>query len=146
MQRRSVAHALRSTRTIQAALVYRLPAWTTGASQRTVPFSTTPTLRLNLSPRALDPTEAAPVAADEPEAFEPTEEALELEDEGGEGGGEALWADEGPSEEIPPSTFQLRPYQVDCIEACLKALREGGVSRIGVSSPTGQSFLVTCAR
>lgn len=32
--------------------------------------------------------------------------------------------------------FTLRPYQQDCVEACLGALREG-YDRIGVSAPTG---------
>lgn len=35
-----------------------------------------------------------------------------------------------------PLPFRLRPYQLDCVEACLRAL-EGGGLRIGVSAPTG---------
>lgn len=34
------------------------------------------------------------------------------------------------------STFKLRPYQEECVQACLDALA-GGLGRIGVSSPTG---------
>ncbi|GAA96215.1 hypothetical protein E5Q_02879 [Mixia osmundae IAM 14324] len=34
------------------------------------------------------------------------------------------------------SSVRLRPYQKDCIDSCLAALRRG-VTRIGVSSPTG---------
>lgn len=39
----------------------------------------------------------------------------------------------------PPPTFRLRPYQEECVNSCLKTLiaDEGGVTRIGVSSPTG---------
>ncbi|KAG8972126.1 hypothetical protein FRC05_010294 [Tulasnella sp. 425] len=39
----------------------------------------------------------------------------------------------------PPPTFRLRPYQEECVNSCLKTLMadEGGVTRIGVSSPTG---------
>lgn len=36
----------------------------------------------------------------------------------------------------PASSVVLRPYQAECVETCLAALRRG-VSRIGVSSPTG---------
>ena len=32
--------------------------------------------------------------------------------------------------------FKLRPYQVDCLDACTDALEEG-LTRIGVSLPTG---------
>ena len=35
-----------------------------------------------------------------------------------------------------PSSVVLRPYQEACLEACTQAL-ESGVSRIGVSLPTG---------
>jgi ATP-dependent helicase IRC3 len=35
-----------------------------------------------------------------------------------------------------PTGFKLRGYQQDAIDACLKALKEG-LTRIGVSSPTG---------
>ena len=36
----------------------------------------------------------------------------------------------------PLSTFALRPYQIDCLNACFDALN-AGVRRIGVSLPTG---------
>ncbi|WFD43978.1 Putative ATP-dependent helicase IRC3 [Malassezia psittaci] len=38
--------------------------------------------------------------------------------------------------EIPRSTISLRPYQAECVDTCLLALKRG-VERIGVSSPTG---------
>ena len=31
----------------------------------------------------------------------------------------------------------LRPYQHECVNACLQALEERGLTRIGVSAPTG---------
>jgi ATP-dependent helicase IRC3 len=34
-------------------------------------------------------------------------------------------------------TVQLRPYQFRVIDACLNAIRRDGLTRIGVSAPTG---------
>lgn len=31
----------------------------------------------------------------------------------------------------------LRPYQEECVQSCLAALQKKGVTRIGVSAPTG---------
>lgn len=38
-----------------------------------------------------------------------------------------------------PPTFRLRPYQEECVNSCLKTVKDddGRVTRIGVSSPTG---------
>jgi hypothetical protein len=44
----------------------------------------------------------------------------------------------GPS---TPTLYQLRPYQMEAIEACVSAL-DRGVLRIGVSSPTGSGKTV----
>lgn len=47
--------------------------------------------------------------------------------------------DGAPTPAAPPapaSSVVLRPYQAECVETCLEALRRG-VNRIGVSSPTG---------
>ncbi|KAJ9478566.1 putative ATP-dependent helicase IRC3 [Pseudozyma hubeiensis] len=41
-----------------------------------------------------------------------------------------------PTDKSAASAFSLRPYQEECIQDCLAAL-ESGVTRIGVSSPTG---------
>lgn len=42
-----------------------------------------------------------------------------------------------PSAEGQPQRFTLRPYQEECIQSCLAALRSPDLNRIGVSSPTG---------
>merc|ERR1711939_1224608 len=41
-----------------------------------------------------------------------------------------------PSAEGQPQHFTLRPYQEECIQSCLAALRSPDLNRIGVSSPT----------
>lgn len=38
--------------------------------------------------------------------------------------------------------FTLRPYQEDCVRACLDALH-GGINRMGISSPTGSGKTVS---
>ena len=38
--------------------------------------------------------------------------------------------------ELEVAPFVLRPYQAECVEACLQAVAEG-LPRIGVSAPTG---------
>jgi superfamily II DNA or RNA helicase len=52
----------------------------------------------------------------------------------------------GPSKKakLKPSnnTAQLRPYQVRVIDACLQAVRQDGLTRIGVSAPTGSGKTV----
>uniref|UniRef100_V5GI88 P-loop containing nucleoside triphosphate hydrolase protein n=2 Tax=Kalmanozyma brasiliensis (strain GHG001) TaxID=1365824 RepID=V5GI88_KALBG len=49
---------------------------------------------------------------------------------------EAVETLETPPSAAEPPTFSLRPYQEECIQDCLSAL-DSGVTRIGVSSPTG---------
>ncbi len=44
----------------------------------------------------------------------------------------------GPS---TPNVYQLRPYQIEVIDACMSAL-DRGVRRMGVSSPTGSGKTV----
>jgi superfamily II DNA or RNA helicase len=52
----------------------------------------------------------------------------------------------GPSRKakLKPSnkTAQLRPYHVGVIDACLNAIRRDGLTRIGVSAPTGSGKTV----
>lgn len=36
----------------------------------------------------------------------------------------------------------LRPYQLDVIDACMTAIKEKGLRRLGVSSPTGSGKTV----
>ncbi len=53
---------------------------------------------------------------------------------------ESALAEEEAADDVLPgsSAFRLRPYQIDCVEAVLSALRDG-YTRIGVSAPTGKS-------
>lgn len=59
-------------------------------------------------------------------------------------GDEAAGEEEAADDVLPgSSTFRLRPYQLDCVEAVLQALRDG-YTRIGVSAPTGKHLLALC--
>lgn len=48
-------------------------------------------------------------------------------------------AGEAPPLLVQPNKMQMRPYQLDIINAVLDALREGPYTRLGVSAPTGKS-------
>ena len=56
---------------------------------------------------------------------------------------EEVNADEAADDVLPgASSFRLRPYQLDCVEAVLEALKDG-YTRIGVSAPTGKLIMTT---
>lgn len=53
-------------------------------------------------------------------------------------------AEAGPSASavaLEPTRMQMRPYQLDVINAVLGTLKEGEYTRLGVSAPTGRSSL-----